>query len=61
MGNYRITIYATNGVTVIPVYEILWAAVDIIDAHCKGRNLCNRFDKHAPVGIQFMVLVTENE
>lgn len=61
MNKYRITIYANNGVVTLPIYEVVWAAPTIIDAHCAGRNMCSRFDKHAPCGTNFMVFVTDEQ
>ena len=61
MSQYVVTIYAQHGITVIPVYRVVYSAVTIVDAHIAGEKMVARFTAHAPVGTSFFVLVSDAE
>lgn len=60
MSQYVVTIFAQNGITVIPVYRALYSAVTIVDAHFAGERLLSRFNAHCPAGTSFFVLVSDD-
>lgn len=59
MSQYDVTIYAQHGITVIPVYRVVYSAVTIVDAHLAGERLIERFNVHCPAGTSFFVLVSD--
>ena len=61
MSQYVVTIFAQHGITVIPVYRVVYSAVTIVDAHIAGEKMVARFTAYAPVGTSFFVLVSDEE
>lgn len=61
MSQYVVTIFAQHGITVIPVYRVVYSAVTIVDAHIAGERLVARFNAHCPAGTSFFVLVSDGE
>lgn len=59
MSNYRVTIFAQDGITVMAVYTCLYSAPTIVDAHYAGEKLIERFNAHRPIGTHFFVAVTD--
>lgn len=59
MSQYRVTIFAQDGITVIAVYTCVYSAVTIVDAHHAGERLIERFNAHRPIGTHFFVTVTD--
>ena len=59
MSEYFVTIYAQHGITVIPVYRVVYSAVTIVDAHIAGEKLVARFNAFRPPGTSFFVLVSD--
>ena len=60
MSQYVVTIYAQHGITVIPVYRVVYLAPTIIDAHIAGEKMVARFNAHRPAGTSFFVLVSDD-
>lgn len=61
MSQYVVTIYAQHGITVIPVYRVVYFSATIVDAHLSGERLIERFNVHRPPGTFFFVLVSDVE
>ncbi len=59
MSQYLVTIFAQHGITVIPVYRVVYSAVTIVDAHYAGEKLLARFNAHCPPCTSFFVLVSD--
>ena len=59
MSQYRVTIFAQDGITVIAVYTCVYSAATIVDAHVAGEKLIERFNAHRPIGTHFFVLVSD--
>ena len=59
MSQYLVTIFAQDGISVIPVYCCRYSAVTIVDAHLAGEKLLERFNAHRPIGTHFFVLVSD--
>lgn len=60
MSHFEVTIFAQRGITVIPVYRVVYSAVTIVDAHLAGERLVVRFNSHRPAGTSFFVLVSDD-
>lgn len=61
MSQYLVTIFAQDGIAVIPIYCCRYSAVTIVDAHLAGEKLIERFNAHRPIGTHFFVLVSDVE
>lgn len=61
MSQYLVTIYAQHGITVIPVYRVVFSAATIVDAHVAGEKMVARFNHHCPAGTSFFVLVSDGK
>lgn len=59
MSHYQVTIFAQDGITVIPIYCCRYSALTIVDAHLAGEKLIERFNAHRPIGTHFFVLVSD--
>ena len=59
MSEYLVTIFAQDGIAVIPVYCVRYSAPSIVDAHLAGERLLGRFNSHRPIGTHFFVLATD--
>lgn len=61
MGQYLVTIYAQHGITVIPIYRVVYHALTIVDAHIAGEKMVARFNAHCPAGTSFFLLVSDGQ
>jgi len=59
MSQYRVTIFAQDGITVIAIYTCRYSAPTIVDAHLAGEKLIERLNVHRPIGTHFFVLVSD--
>lgn len=59
MADYRVTIFAQAGISVIAVYTCCFSASTIVDAHLAGESLIERFNVHRPIGTHFFVTVID--
>ena len=59
MSQYFVTIYAQDGITIIPIYCCRYPALTIVDAHLAGEKLIEKFNAHRPIGTHFFVLVSD--